>query len=66
MFFVDALNTPMNGRKAVLDQLQRFIETKLGPGARMLVLSFDRSLKQVSPLTTDRAADPRGAGHGRP
>lgn len=56
VFFVDALNTPMNGRKAVLDQIRRFIETKLDPGARMLVLSFDRSLKQLSPLTSDTSA----------
>lgn len=56
VLFVDALNTPMNGRKVVLDQLERFIETKVGPSARMLVLSFDRSLRQVSPLTTDHAA----------
>ncbi|MCU0293952.1 MAG: VWA domain-containing protein [Thermoanaerobaculaceae bacterium] len=56
VFFVDALNTPMNGRTAVLDQIRRFVETKLDPGARMLVLSFDRSLKQLSPLTADSAA----------
>lgn len=56
VFFVDALNTPMAGRAAVLDQIRRFVESKLDPGARMLVLSFDRSLKQLSPLTTDRAA----------
>ncbi|HNX49133.1 MAG TPA: VWA domain-containing protein [Thermoanaerobaculaceae bacterium] len=56
VFFIDALNTPMNGRKVVLDQLQRLIESDLGTNSRMLVLSFDRSLKQLSPLTTDRRA----------
>jgi VWFA-related protein len=51
--FVDSLNLRVVGRNLVLDRLEDFLGERLRDGWRVLVVEFDRSLHQLTPLTGD-------------
>ena len=51
--FIDDLNLTLQSRKPVLDRLDAFLSGRLGEGYRVLLLSFNRSLRQLTPLTGD-------------
>lgn len=51
--FVDDLNLTPRTRKPVLDRLRSFLAERTAEGYRAVLLSFDRSLRQLTPLTSD-------------
>ncbi len=53
--FVDSLNLRPVGKKTVLDRLEGFLEERLRDGWRVMVIEYDRRLRQLTPLTTDPA-----------
>jgi VWFA-related protein len=52
--FVDSFNLRPIGRKMVLDRLEDFLGERLRDGWRVVVVEYDRSLRQLTPLTGDR------------
>ncbi|HVN74830.1 MAG TPA: VWA domain-containing protein [Thermoanaerobaculaceae bacterium] len=51
--FVDDLNLTPRSRKPVLDNLRRFLAERTAEGYRVVLLSFNRTMQQHTPLTGD-------------
>jgi len=51
--FVDDLNLTVSARKPVLDRLGQFLTERLQEGYRVILFSFSRSLRRLTPLTRD-------------
>ncbi len=51
--FLDDLNLTQRSRKPVLDRLRGFVSDRVAEGYRVVILSYDRSLRQHTPLTSD-------------
>lgn len=51
--FVDDLNLTQRSRKPVLDRLRGFVAERAAEGYRVVILSYNRSLQQHTPLTAD-------------
>ena len=51
--FVDDINLTPRSRKPVLARLRGFLAERTAEGYRVVVLSYNRSLQQYTPLTTD-------------
>ena len=51
--FVDDLNLTQRSRKPVLDRLRGFVAERTAEGYRVVILSYNRSLQQHTPLTSD-------------
>lgn len=51
--FVDDLNLTQRSRKPVLDKLRGFLAERTAEGYRVVILSYNRSLQQHTPLTSD-------------
>jgi VWFA-related protein len=51
--FVDDLNLSVSARKPVVDRLGRFLTERLQEGYRVILFSFSRSLRRLTPLTRD-------------
>ncbi len=51
--FVDDINLTPRSRKPVLAKLRGFLADRTAEGYRVVVLSYNRSLQQYTPLTTD-------------
>ena len=58
--FVDDLNLSRVTRSPVLDRLGPFVDQQLRNGYRVVVLDFDLNLRQLTPLTSDRAVAAAG------
>lgn len=56
VLFVDSLNTTVRQRRPVIEQLERFLNERLRPDDRAMVVSYDTSLRVRSPLSTNREA----------
>jgi VWFA-related protein len=54
--FVDNANLAYSGRKAVLDNVAKVLDGVLQPGDRVMVVSYDLSMKENRSFTTDPAA----------
>jgi VWFA-related protein len=52
--FFDSLNLQATGRKMVLERLEDFLDQRLRDGWRVVMVEFDHSLHQLTPLTDDR------------
>ncbi|MDD5563390.1 MAG: VWA domain-containing protein [Thermoanaerobaculaceae bacterium] len=53
--FADDLNLTYMGRKRALDRLGEYLDGRVRDGWRVLVVSYDRSLHALTPLTRDPA-----------
>lgn len=53
-FLVDSLNTTVRQRRPVLEQLERFVNERLRPVDRAMVLSYDTTLQIRAPLSVNR------------
>jgi VWFA-related protein len=56
VIFVDGVNLTNVGRALVLGYLERFVKFGLAPDSRVMVATFDRSLRERCSLTTDTSA----------
>ena len=53
--FVDDLNLTASTRQPVLNRLERFLTERLQEGYRVILFSFSRSLRRLTPLTRDNS-----------
>ena len=56
LVYVDNYNIRPASRNLVLNQMQQFLEDRLGNGDHIMLVSFSRSVRVITPFTRDREA----------